>query len=129
MSFKDVFIAQSCNRDCYHVTIAYSSAFSDIALPLLDVDDSEGRTSLRHDMQEFLISPVQLGIPYSRPRYFAIMKRAAKGLPTALPLQVCINSPFITVQLHVHLIQLFASVIACIVMLRTSPPGRLCIVS
>lgn len=43
-------------------------------------------------VQEFLVSPVQLGIPYSRPRYFAVMKKthgvsADTAACTAFPLQ------------------------------------------
>ncbi|KAL0022632.1 hypothetical protein WJX77_012018 [Trebouxia sp. C0004] len=38
-------------------------------------------------IQEFLISPVQLGIPYSRPRYFALMQRTPDKGSLAFPLQ------------------------------------------
>lgn len=42
-------------------------------------------------VQEFLVSPVQLGIPYSRPRYFAVMKKThglSADTAAAFPLQV-----------------------------------------
>ena len=42
-------------------------------------------------VQEFVMSPVQLGIPYSRPRYFAVMKQTHnpdKTTAAAFPLQV-----------------------------------------
>ncbi|KAA6416694.1 MAG: tRNA (cytosine(38)-C(5))-methyltransferase-like [Trebouxia sp. A1-2] len=38
-------------------------------------------------VQEFLISPVQLGIPYSRPRYFALMQRTPGKGGSPFPLQ------------------------------------------
>lgn len=38
-------------------------------------------------IQEFLISPTQLGIPYSRPRYFAVMKHSTIHSTTPFPLQ------------------------------------------
>ena len=43
--------------------------------------------SLGMPVQEFLVSPVQLGIPYSRPRYFAVMKQASAESPAVPPLQ------------------------------------------
>ncbi|KAL0046320.1 hypothetical protein WJX82_009131 [Trebouxia sp. C0006] len=47
-------------------------------------------------IQEFLISPVQLGIPYSRPRYFALMQRTPDKGGSPFPLQADPNgSPFI----------------------------------
>lgn len=46
-------------------------------------------------VQEFLISPVQLGIPYSRPRYFALMQRTPDKGGSPFPLQADPNDcPF-----------------------------------
>ena len=39
-------------------------------------------------LQEFLISPTQLGIPYSRPRYFAVMKHSADNATAQFAVQV-----------------------------------------
>ena len=44
-------------------------------------------------LQEFLISPVQLGIPYSRPRYFALMQHTPDQGGSPFPLQARIFFP------------------------------------
>lgn len=39
------------------------------------------------------MSPTQLGIPYSRPRYFAVMKCSADGATAQFALQVVAYAP------------------------------------
>jgi hypothetical protein len=50
-------------------------------------------TRPKYGLQEFLISPVQLGIPYSRPRYFALMQRTPDKGGSPFPLQARIFFP------------------------------------
>ena len=59
-------------------------------------------------VQEFLLSPLQLGIPYSRPRYFCIARKVCEGpAPTRTfrksPGQAYLNAAGKTCCIHVPL--------------------------